>query len=53
MNEVEEEAQLRREMEEDMAELREDFEQSNGQRTLNYEADLADWKTYEKARVSS
>ena len=51
-NEVEEESHLRREMEEDLAELREDYEQSNGQRMANYEAELAEWKAYEKARVS-
>ena len=51
-NEVEEESHLRREMEEDLAELREDYEQTNGQRMANYEAELAEWKTYEKARVN-
>lgn len=51
-NEVEEESRLRREMEEDLVEVREDYEQTNGQRMANYEAELAEWKTYEKARVS-
>ena len=51
-NEVEEESHLRREMEEDLAELREDYEQTNGQRMATYEAELAEWKAYEKARVS-
>ena len=51
-NEVEEETWLRREMEEDLAELREDYEQTNGERMASYGAELADWKSYEKARVS-
>lgn len=51
-SEVEEECLLRREMEEDLAELREDYELTNGERMASYEAELADWKTYEKARVS-
>ena len=51
-NEVEEEAQLRREMDEDVAELREDHERSNRQKAEVYETELAEWKAYEKARVS-
>ena len=52
-NEVEEEARLRREMDEDVMELREDHEQSNSQRAEVYETELAEWKAYEKARVST
>jgi hypothetical protein len=51
-SEVEEECWLRREMEEDLAELREDHDQTNGERVATYEAEIAEWKTYEKARVS-
>ena len=51
-NEVEEEAQLRREMDEDVAELREDHERANHQRAEVYETELVEWKAYEKARVS-
>ena len=51
-NEVEEEAQLRREMDEDVAELRENHERANHQRAEVYETELAEWKAYEKARVS-
>ena len=52
-NAVSEEVQLRREMDEDLAELRQDYEQTNGQRMAVYEAELDEWKTYEKARVST
>ena len=51
-NEVEEETNLRREIDEHVAELREDYEQTNGQKMATYEAELAEWKNYEKARVS-
>ena len=51
-NEVDDECWLRREMDDDLAELREDYEQTNGERVAAYEAELAEWKTYEKARVS-
>ena len=51
-NEVEEETNLRREIDEHVAELREDYEQTNGQKMAAYEAELAEWKNYEKARVS-
>lgn len=51
-SEVEEEYWLRREMEEDLAELREDHEQTNGERVAAYQAELAEWKAYERARVS-
>ena len=51
-NAVEEEAMLRREMDEDVAELKQDYELTNKQRTAVYEAELAKWKNYEKARVS-
>ena len=51
-SEVEEECWLRREMEEDLAELREDHEQTNGERVAAYQAELAEWKAYERARVS-
>ena len=51
-NEVEEESYSRREMEEDLAELKEDYERSNEERAANYDAELAEWRTYEKARVS-
>ena len=43
---------LRREMNEDVAELRQDYELTNEQRMAVYEAELAEWKIYEKARVS-
>lgn len=51
-NAVEEEAMLRREMDEDVAELRQDYELTNEQRMAVYEVELAEWKSYEKARVS-
>ena len=51
-NAAEEEAMLRREMDEDVAELRQDYEPTNEQRVAIYKADLAEWKSYEKAQVS-
>ena len=51
-NATEEKAVLRREMDEDVAELRQDYELTNEQRVAVYEAELAEWKSYEEALVS-
>ena len=41
-----------REVEVEVCELREDFEAGNAERVARYEAQMADWKAHQKARVS-
>ena len=46
-----EEAWLQRELDEELAERREDFESEGRERTLHYQHQLSQWKAYDKARV--
>ena len=50
---MEEEAHLRRDIEEELAELQEDFQAENAGREARYQVQLAEWKAYQKARVGS
>ena len=43
---------MRREIEDELSELREEFEQGLTEKMAVYQTELADWKVYEKARVS-
>ena len=52
-NAIEDESLLRRDIEEELSEQWEDFEVGNAERVARYEAQLAEWKSYQKTRVSS
>lgn len=49
---MDEEGQMRREIEDEVCELRDMFEQENGERMATHEREVSEWKTYEKARVN-
>ncbi len=50
---MEEEADLRRELEEEVCVRREEWEEGNEERVAKYRAQLAEWRVYQKARVRS
>ena len=50
---VEDEARLRRDLDEEVSELREECEEGRAERVAHYEEQLAEWKTYMRARVRS
>ena len=48
---VEEESELRREMEEEICVRREEWEEGNEERMAKYQAQLAEWKAHQRSRV--
>ena len=50
---VEDEARLRRDLDEEVSELREECEEGRAERVAHYEEQLAEWKSYMRARVRS
>ena len=48
---VEDEARLHRDLDEEVSELREECEEGRAERVAHYEEQLAEWKTYMRARV--
>ena len=42
---------MRREIEDEVCEVRDIFELENGERMATYEREVSEWKTYEKSRV--
>lgn len=48
---MEDETQLRRDIDEEVEEAREAHERQNGEKVAQYNASLAEWKTYQRARV--
>ncbi|KAL5457110.1 hypothetical protein EMCRGX_G034349 [Ephydatia muelleri] len=49
-NEMEDETQLRRDIDEEVEEAREAHERQNGEKVVQYNASLAEWKTYQRTR---
>ena len=52
-NAVEDESQLRRDLDKEVSELREECEEGRAERVAHYEEQLAEWKTYMRARVGT
>ena len=50
-NEMEDETQLRRDIDEEVVETKETFDRENVERVAQYSASLAEWKTYQRTRV--
>ena len=48
---MEDETQLRRDIDEEVEEAREAHERQNGEKVVQYNASLAEWKTYQRTRV--
>ena len=50
-NAVEDEARLRRDIDEEVLEVREECEEGREERVAQFKEQLAEWKTYMKTRV--
>lgn len=48
---MEDETRLRRDIDEEVEEAREAYQRENVEKMAQYNANLAEWKTYQRARV--